>query len=109
MTDAEAEAARLNLIDALAATIQLLRKCDASQWADQLDDSKRLIEQRDFRGIEQVFYSYGGMGSFNDLLIHPANGHTISDAEIATTNDQLRELQSQVYELVGRLRQYEAS
>ena len=77
MTDAEAEATRLILIDALTATIQLLRKCGEAWWTDQLDESKVLIESRDFRGVEQVFYSYGGMGSFNDLAIHPENGHAI--------------------------------
>jgi hypothetical protein len=87
----------------------LLRKCGEAWWADQLDESKGLIESRDFRGVELVFNSYGGMGSFNDLVIHPMNGHAIGYSDLETIDNELRRLQTHIYELVRGLRHFEAS
>lgn len=107
MTDAEAETRRLELIEALAETSQLLRKYNESHWSAVLEESRQLIENRDFRGVEQVFGSFGGMGSFNDVIIHPLNGHQIEESEVSAVNDRFQWFKSNIWELVGDLRRYE--
>jgi hypothetical protein len=45
----------------------------------------------------------------NDLLIHPANGHKIQEADVAKVNDELRSLLSKVIALSKKLYAEEAN
>lgn len=42
---------------------------------------------------------FGGMGSFNDLVIHPANGHKIAEADLSPVNERIYSLGNRIYEL----------
>ncbi|WP_425305331.1 DUF6966 domain-containing protein [Bradyrhizobium erythrophlei] len=42
---------------------------------------------------------FGGMGSFNDVLIARVNGHRIEPLDEKTKNDLLNKLRRQIYEL----------
>ena len=42
------------------------------------------------------------MGSLNDVVIHPANGHAIDVAEIDAVNRKLSEIRLQIYEAIPR-------
>lgn len=48
--------------------------------------------------------AFGGMGSLNDLVIHPRNGHAIEDDEISAVNEELGRLTSAVYSEASALR-----
>ena len=83
----------------LEETILLLERADEIPWAVWLKESLRSIEKGDISGIEHLLAAYGGMGSFNDLLIHPANGHRGNDVERAEMNERLAILRSELYDL----------
>jgi uncharacterized protein DUF6966 len=38
------------------------------------------------------------MGSFNDLVIHPLNGHSVAAQEVGPVNEELDRLRSVMYE-----------
>ena len=59
--------------------------------------------------VEHLLSAYGGMSSINDLLIHPANGHKIQEADVAKVNDELRSLLSKVFALSKKLYAEEAN
>jgi hypothetical protein len=63
-----------------------------AQWAARAAD--RIASGGDFRDVRGVF---GGMGSLNDLVIHPANGHAVADDEVAAVNQRLKELREKIY------------
>jgi hypothetical protein len=88
------------LCDRLEETILLLDGVHASFWADWLRRDLKLIRNDNFDGIDHLREAFGGMGSFNDLLLHTANGHTIDESNSNELNDQLDLLRSQIYELV---------
>jgi hypothetical protein len=50
-------------------------------------------------GPDAVRAAFGGMGSLNDLIIHPINGHTIDDESIDAVNEQLDAARSRIYRL----------
>ena len=56
-------------------------------------------KKSDFRGVEIVKGSFGGMGSFNDLIIHPMNKHSIKESEVESINKDLNYLRSKIYNL----------
>ncbi|MGM3191259.1 DUF6966 domain-containing protein [Dickeya dadantii subsp. dieffenbachiae] len=62
-----------------------------------------LIRRSNFRGIEVFLSSFGGMGSVNDLVIHPMNGHTITEEQIQTANVTLESLLNSVVEKAQKL------
>jgi hypothetical protein len=41
--------------------------------------------------------AFGGMGSFDDLLIHPLNGHSISEEELSVVNEQLSDYRATIW------------
>lgn len=87
------------LCDCLKETITLLDRVDAHHWADWMKASLTQLENDDLSGVQRVLASYGGMGSFNDLVICSANGHCVQDDEYRTVNDELEELRNEAYDL----------
>ena len=51
----------------------------------------------DAHGLKRLLSAYGGMGSFNDLVIHPVNGHCVAKDEVDRVNHSLAELRSGMY------------
>jgi hypothetical protein len=109
MTNEQAEHDRLALCDVLNETAQLLRNHGESHWAAHAEEWLRLVTARDIRGVDLARSSFGGMGSFNDLIIHPMNGHEIQDSEVDRVNNRLQELQTSIYELTRGLAAYSVS
>jgi len=92
------------LCDRMRQTIGLLDRVSEHHWAGWLREALSRIEQDDFYGIERVLSAYGGMGSFNDLLIHPLNGHSGTEVECAAVNERLDTLRTEVYDLAQAVR-----
>jgi hypothetical protein len=97
------------LVELLNATKLLLAKYGETQWSEWLAKDSLLIENLDLHGVEHLLSAYGGMGSINDVLIHPANGHKIQEADVAKVNDELRSLLSKVIALSKKLYAEEAN
>jgi hypothetical protein len=92
------------LCERLQETISLLEWVEERHWAERLREHSDLIANGDYEGIEGLSREFGGMGSFNDLVIHPCNGHTVSEADINLVNERLHALRSEIYSLLGLIR-----
>ena len=87
------------LCERLRETAALLKRAGESHWAAWMDKSLRRIENSDLSGVDYLLGAYGGMGSFNDLILMSANGHSVSDADYRSVNDRLDALRSEMYQL----------
>ena len=57
------------LVDVLEELIMLLNSDNESHWAKWMDQARTRIVASDYSGIEKLLQAYGGMGSFNDLML----------------------------------------
>lgn len=103
MKDAEAY-----LLQALAELTDFLDRYRESGWAahfQECRDELRYLIQQGAPGPEKaavaarIRFIYGGMGSFNDLVICPQNGHPVRETDVRAINHTLRKLAGQVYDL----------
>jgi hypothetical protein len=92
------------LCDRLEEAASLLEEVEERPWAERLRGHARRIADGDYEGIERLSREFGGMGSFNDLVIHPYNGHRVSEADINPVNERLTALRSEVFSLVRFIR-----
>lgn len=85
--------------------LQLLITCEAMLrsigeifWADKIkaivqDGDKDLDNNK----LEEILSWYGGMGSFNDLIISVHNDHVLNGRNEEKLNDELAELRCDIY------------
>ena len=92
------------LCERIRETADLVRRVGENYWCEWLEESLRRIGNSDFSGIEHLRSAFGGMGSFNDILISRANGHPVSDEESWSLNARLSDLQHKLYELADYIR-----
>lgn len=50
--------------------------------------------------LEELEWLYGGMGSFNDLVICKERGHAITIEDAPGINEELNKLRSQLYQMI---------
>ncbi len=93
-----------DLVDALVETVALLRRYDVSWWADWLDRDRVHVQRGDAYGLDHILQAFGGMGSLNDVVIHPVNGNPIAAEDVGPVNRRLGELTSQIYAAATWLR-----
>ena len=100
--DLEADWARLfALIDEAR---DLLEGSGVEDWADWLDQRARGLRSFGFNGIESFLQGFGGMGSFNDLLVLAFNGHKITPSDENAVNARLDQLRADMYRTAQRIR-----
>lgn len=92
------------LISALDETVALLRSCGEKHWAKWLAGDRASIANGNAAGVTHLLSAFGGMGSFNDLFLSPANGHSLSEADVSATNAKLNDLRTRLYGLAQALR-----
>jgi hypothetical protein len=92
------------LCDRLREATKLLRRVGENHWSEWLDDSLCRIENSDFSGIKHLRDAFGGMGSFDDLIIMSANGHVVSNDDCCAVNARLDDLRHELYELSDYIR-----
>lgn len=95
-----------DLIQILDELILLLRSDKETHWSDWMSRVKARLSASDFSGIELLLNAYGGMGSFNDLIIFQKieNGKFIWTDESKEKNDKLDLLRSKAWELATWLK-----
>jgi len=86
-----------SLIRILDELVALLRRHGEAHWASWLESDLCRIRAGDFSGVTHFLSAYGGMGSFNDLMIHPSNGHCVDDGEVHRVNASLSDLRSRAW------------
>ena len=80
---------------------------DNSEWATWLSKCKQELENSDYHGIERLLGGYGGMGSFNDLVVgqsHDDNGNFMWRKGYKRKNDQLSLLRTKAYEIAQHIK-----
>lgn len=97
------------LLVLLEAAQSLLARYGEKHWSNWLEKNARLIKNLDLYGVEQILTAYGGMGSINDLVIHPINGHQIKESEINSANEDFESLRTKIYSLAKKLATEEAN
>ena len=74
-------------------------------WADKINHIlKKGNANLELYLIEEIILWYGGMGSFNDLIISGYNDHFIAAEDEGKTNEELSALRSKIYQEAIRLK-----
>jgi hypothetical protein len=92
------------LKSSLDETIALLREHGERHWLAWGERCQRELDAQDFAAFDQVLGAYGGMGSFNDLLILACNGHLVEREREAAVNDRLGHLRTAIWTSATALR-----
>lgn len=87
------------LIKYLDKLISLLKSVNEKHWELYFVNAKSEIVNEDFHGIELLLSSYGGMGSFNDLLINAKNNN-----KTKSINKKLNKIRSEIYILASDIK-----
>jgi hypothetical protein len=93
------------LCKVLRELIEILSADQESHWRDWMSVSLAALEENDLRGVEHLRSAYGGMGSFNDLVI----GQRMQGGEFSWTpdagpaNDRLSALRTEAYGLISEI------
>ena len=92
------------LVQLLTECEALLRKVDELFWADKIRHTlKKGNRALDLYSLEDILSWYGGMGSFNDLIISTHNDHLVDDKDEDEINKKLSSLRSKIYQEALRL------
>lgn len=91
------------LAELIEAAEALLSSHGESHWSHWLAKDARLIRHLDLQGVEHFLSAFGGMGSINDLVLHPMNGHRIAEHEVDKANTLFRDLLYEAHELARQL------
>lgn len=91
------------LLTKLDQLVLLLERHGEAHWVNWLSTDRKLLARSDAKALAHVRSAFGGMGSLNDLYIHPANGHLIDAEYLDKANNELSELRSDVYKLTVTL------
>ena len=89
---------------ALADIVALLRSENEQHWSQYIADCRNRLVASDYSGIEKLLSSYGGMGSFNDLVLGYSEAAGGWRPEARELNDKLNLLRSRAYELAQDIR-----
>jgi len=89
------------LIDVLGELITLLESDGNRHWSGWMQRAKSRLERLDYSGAEYLLSAYGGMGSFNDLILGQTqlNGQFAWKPAHVELNDRLDELRGKAWQL----------
>ncbi len=82
----------------LRETAELLRLHGETRWTSWATACAAQLADHDPAAFDRVLAAFGGMGSLNDLVIDPVNGHAAQPGEEAAANDRLELLREAVRE-----------
>ncbi len=91
------------LIETLTELAALLREHGETHWASWVESDAGSIVAGDFFGVTHHLSAYGGMGSLNDLVLSPMNGHRLEDTQAGRVNDSLSILRSRARSLADAI------
>ena len=94
------------LLATLDELIRLLESDGEGHWSNWLRKSRARLLNSDYSGIEHLLSAYGGMGSFNDLVICQSyeNGEFKWKEGHVEKNNRLDELRGKAWELADHIR-----
>jgi hypothetical protein len=87
-----------NLNQLLMMCENMLRQVEENSWADEVKKAiKSNAEVFDENELNRIIAWFGGMRSFNDLMILECNGHLIEKEEEAYINAKLNKYRNEIY------------
>lgn len=89
----------MQIEETLESLANLLRTHGVTHWASWVETDLALVKKGDAYGLTHLLQAFGGMGSLNDLVICPENGHHISQSQVKAVNDRLSALTSSAHTL----------
>ena len=94
------------LVDILSELVALLEADGNSHWSKWMSSAKERISKGDSWGIQKLLGAYGGMGSFNDLIVGQSmnNGKFEWKPNAEIQNDRLDALRSEAFDLAVELK-----
>lgn len=95
MDDAEFDRVLQRLLADLHSAIELLNDSGDTFWRDTLVTQGRQIEAGSRYGLERLLGNFGGMGSFNDLVL--TSGPSDDHVDLGATAE-LDDLRSRIYD-----------
>jgi hypothetical protein len=104
VSDTDLDRQMATLKSSLDQTIVLLRAHGEHQWLSWAERCQRELDANDSAAFDHVLGAFGGMGSFNDLLILGWNGHLIEPEREAAVNDRLAHLRTAIWTSAKALR-----
>jgi hypothetical protein len=93
----------------LSELVALLEAHGEEYWADWLSRDLRTIKAGDAHRLDPLLGAFGGMGSLNDLVVHPMNGHRVDNSEVDAVNSRLDILRGRIWTEATSLRQVHRS
>jgi hypothetical protein len=94
------------LVEILGQLVAMLESDGNAHWSDWMRRAQSLLERSDASGIDGLLSAYGGMGSFNDLIL----GQTMENGVFAwkpnaeELNSRFDELRSKAWILADALK-----
>ena len=97
---------KVELEETLGELVSILEEHDEKHWSKMLQKSLQRIEAGDYSGIELLKTFYGGMGSFNDLVIQPdmVKGKIEFTENQIEANNKLDSLRETAWALAGKIK-----
>jgi len=89
------------LLDELVALLQNVNESHWLAWAERCKDE---LGSRDRAAFDELLGAYGGMGSFNDLVLMKANRHAVAVADEGAVSERLWDLRTSIWEDATALR-----
>ena len=85
------------LIAALEEAIELLSAAGEEHWRRWFDEGRSMVLAGDPNGTTHLLRAFGGMGSFNDLVLTPDNGHLGGSISVRASDDRLYDLRDMIW------------
>ena len=97
------------LTTALEEAAHLLQKYGLQHWCSWLKADSIRIQNSDFYGVEHLLSAFGGMGSFNDVVLSAHGVGEQPQLVLIADNERLSMLQTEIYALASQLAREEFS
>ncbi len=94
------------LIGTLNQLAELLESDGDRHWSSWVRRAQARLEKSDHSGVEYLLSAYGGMGSFNDLILGQSygNGQSAWKNGHIELNERLDKLRSRAWELAQKVK-----
>lgn len=95
------------LVQVLDELIEVLKEDNQEDWVSWMSQSRSWILASDFSGVEKVLQAYGGMGSFNDLVLgfRYVENQLKQKKDRVNANNKLVKLREKAWNLANEIKQ----
>ena len=93
-----------DLVGMLAQAVTILERMGEEHWAAWLRSDLAHLQRGEMYRLDHLLHAFGGMGSINDVMVDPANGHPVDADGAAAVNAELRALLSGIHTAATNLR-----